>query len=1148
MKKTSFILFFLFAALLRICAGGIDGFSFSNKPFPKQFTDTEKEAQINAGKQLKTQIMNAFNSGESQFVIPPGDYRFVNNDSNIQFENMNRPESNPFLIIADDVTFWLIPNGLPAPSLNYGLTFTNCSHIGIRGLTLDNDPRNATEGEIKEIDYANEKVKLKLSEGYKLPARIGGDAGRFLPFKSDGRFATALYHLWYAGGNLVIEGFDDTLDADSCFWVKLPSVVFSTMNNSNWIAAYGGDGVLEVGDGIHIIGGVSATVRVMNCKEMLFDGLKVYTPKGNPNEYGGYGNHKWINCKFTRRPNSNQLQGADGWMIGYMRNGSTYDNMEIAYTADDVFNFFGRGIRVTAVSGNTITLDENPGILPGDMLEFYTGYTFSEKAKASTVSGKIITVENASSKIKVGQNVNLPDVQNSGWVIKNSYIHDSFQRGYIQCGRGTIDNTRFERIGSLITIFPSLGVSFREEGVPHDMIISNCVFTDVCIRPDEPVISFRSVKGVAFTGNVINNTSNTPVLFTGCEDVVVSGNKFVNPYIYGHKYDAGQSKTSWQAIRMTGTSNGYVSKNTVIDELSITQPGSTTGTNTIGYTASCSNIQIDDDKKAFINAGFEADAKETDEITGWETSGNTSTVKNDKAQGYCLSFNGNGTAEQNAGLFQPRLYTCCFEAKRTAASGKLTLTISHKGSVIASKEWTCSENWNVYELEDIYIPGEISVQLSGNDVKIDNVNIAPQENKKDNEQFVTNFSFEIDGKKVHQPTGWTIGAKTENMLYNAFTADGGTAGEFCLKHDGNSPYRVKTEQRVIVSEQGLYRLKADVRSSGGQNKAYMYAKYYGGSKRQANIAVSQEWTEIEIDNIQIQNGYCTVGFYSDASAGQWLEIDNVRLEFNNEGAGGIAEGNYYEIRNLRSGKSLSIGQDAYIRQKTYQSNDTGMEWGFESRGDKYVIKNKMNGLYLTNNSSAGQTSRIQTGTLQESNSAFLWELKTNNAGCYYFVNEHSGYAMDILGSTDDSQIFQRALVTDSPDQLWIATPVQPADPNVGTEDEELLFELSDKIIYIPIETSIINPAGKTSADIKVYPVPFDDELFVELNSDYGQSCVISLYTLAGQKLGASSVYLDCNRIIPLSNYLTNLSSLATGIYILDIRLDSGSYQAKIMKK
>lgn len=1152
MKKTSFIAFFLFTALFRIGASNIDGFSFYNSPFPKQFTTEEKEAQILAGKQLKNQIMVAFNRGDNEFVIPPGDYRFVNNDSNIQFENMNRPESNPFMIVADDVTFWLIPNGLPAPSLNYGLTFSNCSHVGVRGLTLDNDPRNATEGQIKEIDYENEKIKLKLSEGYKLPDRIGGDAGRFLPFKADGRFATALYHLWCTNGSLVIRDCDKALDSDSCFWVKLPSAVFSTIQNDRWTDTYGNKGILEVGDGIHIIGGVSATIRVINCKEMLFDGLKVYTPKGNPNEYGGYGNHQWVNCKFTRRPNSNQLQGADGWMIGYMRHGSTYDNMEIAYTADDVFNFFGQGVRVTGLNGKNITLDTNPGILPGDILEFYNGYTFAEKAKVSDVNGKTITIENVSSKIKTGQNVNLPNVQNSGWVIKNSYIHDSFQRGYIQCGSGTIDNTRFERIGSQLTIFPSLGVDFREEGVPHDMVVNNCVFTDVCIRPNDPVVSFRSIKGVAFTGNVINNTSATPVVFNGCENVIVSGNKFVNPYVYGYKYDAGQSKTNWQAVRMTGTNHAYVSKNTVIDEMSITQPGITTGTNVIGYTASCKNIQIGDELTAFINTSFEADAKETTEITGWETSGNTSTVKNDVTQGYSLFFYGDGTAEQTAGLFQSGLYTCRLEAKKTANTGGLTLTISHKGKVITSEKWTCSDDWSMYELTDLFIPGEISIQLSGKNVEIDNINILPQRNKKETTQAINNFSFEIDGGTVNQPIGWTVGALTEEMLSCVSTIKGGTEDEFCLYHYGNFPYRVKTEQRVIIPEQGIYRLKADVRCSGKQNKVYMYAKYYGGNKKQTNIIAYSEWTEIEINNIQIQNGYCTVGFYSDASAGQWLEVDNVRLELDGNGVGGIMEENQYEIKNLRSGKVLSIGRNIAegmnIIQETYQSKDTGMEWRFEKRNDKYLIANRMSGLYLTNNSSTSQSGRIQTRTLQENNDAFLWELRKNDTGSYHFVNAFSGYVMDIIGSTTDTYIFQKPLVPGSSDQLWMISPIETGDLDIGCEDEELLFELSDKIINIPITTSIINPTEKTSPSIKVYPVPFEDELFIEFQSKTAEQYTVSLYTIDGQKLGSSAIDLEFEKKISLSDHLSNLSGLSKGVYILDIRSHGGNYQAKIIKK
>ena len=40
------------------------------------------------------------------------------------------------------------------------------------------------------------------------------------------------------------------------------------------------------------------------------------------------------------------------------------------------------------------------------------------------------------------------------------------------------------------------------------------------------------------------------------------------------------------------------------------------------------------------------------------------------------------------------------------------------------------------------------------------------------------------------------------------------------------------------------------------------------------------WTQVTIPNIPVTNGQCTIGFYSVAGAGQWLNFDDVELVWN----------------------------------------------------------------------------------------------------------------------------------------------------------------------------------------------------------------------------------------------------------------------------
>jgi hypothetical protein len=74
-----------------------------------------------------------------------------------------------------------------------------------------------------------------------------------------------------------------------------------------------------------------------------------------------------------------------------------------------------------------------------------------------------------------------------------------------------------------------------------------------------------------------------------------------------------------------------------------------------------------------------------------------------------------------------------------------------------------------------------------------------------------------------------------------------------------------------------------VKSSGGQEAARMEAHGYGGGLMTAAIPESAVWTSVgisqpvSIENIEVTNGTCTISFYSKASGGQWIMVDDVEL-------------------------------------------------------------------------------------------------------------------------------------------------------------------------------------------------------------------------------------------------------------------------------
>jgi hypothetical protein len=102
-------------------------------------------------------------------------------------------------------------------------------------------------------------------------------------------------------------------------------------------------------------------------------------------------------------------------------------------------------------------------------------------------------------------------------------------------------------------------------------------------------------------------------------------------------------------------------------------------------------------------------------------------------------------------------------------------------------------------------------------------------------------------------------------------------GVYNASHWKKTRYNVYTYQTIYGLPNGSYRLSAWVRSGGGQISTSMDVKDFGSAKRSVAIPTTSNYTRVEISNILVSNGQCTVGFWSDAYAGQWMNFDNVEF-------------------------------------------------------------------------------------------------------------------------------------------------------------------------------------------------------------------------------------------------------------------------------
>ncbi|MFC9689268.1 family 43 glycosylhydrolase [Kribbella sp. NPDC056951] len=141
--------------------------------------------------------------------------------------------------------------------------------------------------------------------------------------------------------------------------------------------------------------------------------------------------------------------------------------------------------------------------------------------------------------------------------------------------------------------------------------------------------------------------------------------------------------------------------------------------------------------------------------------------------------------------------------------------------------------------------------------------------------YAMNPSFEADRVATTNLTGWqkSVDAGADATA----NVSPGRTGRWAMTHWDDAAYKARLWQSIAVPN-GTYTLRAWVRGGGGQNRAEIFARGYGGSDKVASIASSiSAWTQITISGINVTNGTVEVGVYSDAKANNWVRADDFSL-------------------------------------------------------------------------------------------------------------------------------------------------------------------------------------------------------------------------------------------------------------------------------
>lgn len=148
--------------------------------------------------------------------------------------------------------------------------------------------------------------------------------------------------------------------------------------------------------------------------------------------------------------------------------------------------------------------------------------------------------------------------------------------------------------------------------------------------------------------------------------------------------------------------------------------------------------------------------------------------------------------------------------------------------------------------------------------------------------YIKNPGFEADRRVTNTPTGW-ITRDNVGGYANSSLSGRVDAGNFVWQQCAPEDYIADISQTITDLPDGTYTFIADVKCSGGQNVASLYAQSGEIKLTKSVKANMSEWTEVVVaDNIEVKDGKCTVGAYSDAHANEWIQIDNLRLVKNIE--------------------------------------------------------------------------------------------------------------------------------------------------------------------------------------------------------------------------------------------------------------------------
>ncbi len=119
---------------------------------------------------------------------------------------------------------------------------------------------------------------------------------------------------------------------------------------------------------------------------------------------------------------------------------------------------------------------------------------------------------------------------------------------------------------------------------------------------------------------------------------------------------------------------------------------------------------------------------------------------------------------------------------------------------------------------------------------------------------------------------------SENDADADFVESGWThSGDNKITHWKGSDFKVYTFQTVTGLAKGTYNFEFWYANGDGGTDCYVEVKDYGGDPIRIPVPKNGSWTKKEAKGIVVATGTCTIGLYSNAKAGYWINTDDFLL-------------------------------------------------------------------------------------------------------------------------------------------------------------------------------------------------------------------------------------------------------------------------------